>query len=442
MQPGREASVLYVRVLLADGADPDRVAQVVVARVASLWAREATARETFAQLKSISETERLLDEPGQLPHALERAMNAALGPQPPPSPTMGPALTSQSMARFAYEWLTRDKAHVTLFTPAPPAMGTARETPVAAHHSPPAAEPSSELVPGAAGWSAPELRALVPASPAIVVKTISSGLTVVTVRRPGAAVVAWLGFRGGSADAEPPLLAEMALRARPEARQAIRLNILPARGATKDLTFDTVEFRPAQLPDALTILFAKATSPLPAWPDHDGLERLVSPIAAAEDAPTRKGAQAFWRALFGDHPYARVVSADDLDKLTRSDVEAWMGRVENVHNAALIVIGDVSAAEVEREALDSLAADEGLDLGRQSPGARRARRPPAQRRAAAGGDHAAPGRAHRRSSGLPAAGADRGRPRVLRASVARDRGAVEHGAADRSGGRVRRQGRL
>lgn len=352
LHPGRQASVLFIRVLLADGADPDRVAQVVVARVASLWAREATAQETFLQLRTFADTQRLLDEPGQLPRALEQAMRAALGPQPPGGPNANGTLTVSTLARFAYQWLTRAGVRATLFTPAPPARrpGASAEAPIAARALGTGPDAPGEIVPGAAAWSADELRRLVPAAPTVAVKTLGSGLTVITVRRPGAAAVAWLGFRGGTADADPPLLAEMATHARPEARQAIRMHVLPGRGVTKDLSFDTVEFAPAQLSAALTILFAKATSPLRDWPDREGLERLLSPLAAAEDRPTKTAEQAFWRALFGDHPYGRVVRADDLDKLTRSDVEGWIGRVDNVHNAALVVIGDVNAAEVEREA--------------------------------------------------------------------------------------------
>ena len=54
--------------------------------------------------------------------------------------------------------------------------------------------------------------------------------------------------------------------------------------------------------------------------------------------------------MFGDHPHARVVSAEDIDKLTRSDVDAWLGRVHIVRNAVLVVVGDLDHNEVERAA--------------------------------------------------------------------------------------------
>jgi len=98
------------------------------------------------------------------------------------------------------------------------------------------------------------------------------------------------------------------------------------------------------------LLFAKAGAPVRDWPSREGLERLLAPVAAREDGQAKKAKRAFLRALFGDHPYARVVAPEDVDKVTRSDVEAWVGRAHNLRNAALVVIGDVVPAEVERAA--------------------------------------------------------------------------------------------
>jgi predicted Zn-dependent peptidase len=125
---------------------------------------------------------------------------------------------------------------------------------------------------------------------------------------------------------------------------------LPARGATRDLSFDAVEFLPAQLPEALTVLFAKATATVTDWPARDDLQRRLASVASAEDPVAKKAERAFWRALFGDHRYARVVDTGELDRVARSDVDAWLGRVHNLREAALVVVGDVDAAEVQREA--------------------------------------------------------------------------------------------
>ena len=354
VQPGESASVLFVRAIVADAADVPRLAQALAARVSSLWAREPEARPSFAGLRRAFETERILDEPGLPDRAVKLALATALGGHPPPpadAPSSVEAVKSAAVAEFAYRQLTRERAHATFFAPTSPSSG-GEETraATAAAREAAAASSATELIPGAAAWSSNQLGELLPPQPAIAVAKLATGLTVVTARRPGAAGVAWLGFRGGYSDADPPLLVELAVRARPEAWRASALHILPSRGATRDLSFDTVEFLPAQLPEALTVLFAKATATVTDWPARDELQRRLASVASIEDPVAKKAQRAFWRALFGDHRYARIVDTGDLDRVARADVDAWLGRVHNLREAALVVVGDVDAAEVQREA--------------------------------------------------------------------------------------------
>jgi len=352
VQPGLIASVLFVRALLADGADPDRVARVLTARMASIWAREPAQRPMFAQLKSIYETYQALDQPTQLPRAIEEAMKAGLGERPQPMAEAANALqavASTAVAELAYRHLTRERARGVMFTPAPPTAGAQRAS-VVSHAATPHSATARELLPGAGRWDVGELAGLLPPAERVFSKKLPTGLTVVTVRRASAAAVAWLAFRGGASNADPPLLAELAARVRPDAQGATKLSMLVGRGATRDMSFDTVEFLPDRLPEALTLLFAKATASVAEWPSKEGLARLLAPAVAAEDGASRKADREFWRALFGDHPHARVVSAEDIDKLTRSDVDAWLGRVHIVRNAVLVVVGDVDPDEVERAA--------------------------------------------------------------------------------------------
>jgi zinc protease len=351
MEPGLESGVLFVRTLLSDGADAERAAQVVVGRVASLWAREQTSLEAFAELRAVLETERVLGEPGQISRALDEATYAALAGRVRPTAdaiAAAGAVPSSAAARLAYQELTRERARTVLFSPAA-ASSEASRAGLPAWHGAGAGRPS-ELVPNAPAWDPSELARMVPEPLSVSTTHLPTGLTVITVRRPATAAVAWLGFRGGYSDADPPLLLELALRTRPEARQAPRMHILPGRGATRDLSFEAVEFLPAQLPDALTLLFAKAGVPAREWPNREGLERLLAPVAAGEDGQAKKATRAFWHALLGDHPYARMVATDDLDKVTRSDVDGWIARVHNLRNAALVVVGDVAPSDVERTA--------------------------------------------------------------------------------------------
>ena len=353
VQAGESASVLFLRAILSDAADANRLAQALAARVSSLWAREPEARPSFAALRQAFETERILDEPGLPERALKVALTTALGGRPPraaDAPSSVEAVKSAAVAEFAYHHLTRARAHATFFDPAPSASGgdALRTTPVPVRES--VGSPIAALIPGAAAWDTRRLRDVLPPAPAVTVRKLPTGLTVVTARRPGAAGVAWLGFHGGYSDADPPLLVELAVHARPEAWRAAAMHILPARGTTRDLSFDAVEFLPPQLPEALTVMFAKATASVTDWPAHDELERRLAGVASAEDPPAKKAERAFWRALFGDHRYARIVDTGDLDRVARSDVDAWLGRVHNLRSAALVVVGDFDAAEVQREA--------------------------------------------------------------------------------------------
>jgi predicted Zn-dependent peptidase len=122
--------------------------------------------------------------------------------------------------------------------------------------------------------------------------------------------------------------------------------VLPGRGATSDASIETVTFQPNDLAPALELLFTKATTSVGAWPSQDTLNRLMTALHAGIDAASEKANQAFQRALFGDHPLSHVVDTADLGKVTRSEVDSWIGRVYNVRNAALIVVGDVDPEDV------------------------------------------------------------------------------------------------
>ncbi len=351
--PGAETGVLLVRTLIDAKADPERVARVVSARVTSLWSREPAARPVLARLRSSIHAERVLDEPGQLARVLGEATDAALGGRARSEADMLRAVesvTNSSVAQLAYQTLTADRAHATLFTPEPPGRGAVKRSASAAEAAGARERPTAPLIAGAEAWNGAELGPLLPRAARIQTVKTTTGLTVVTLPRPGRAAVAWLAFRGGYADGTPPLLVELALRARPDATQAPTLDILPGRGATRDLSFDLVEFRPERLDEALTLLFAKATAAVNSWPSREELTRLLAPVAAAEVAQQQQAQAAFARALFGDHRDAHLVTAGDLDKVTRSDVDAWIGRVHNLRNGALVVVGDIDPVRVARAA--------------------------------------------------------------------------------------------
>ena len=87
-------------------------------------------------------------------------------------------------------------------------------------------------------------------------------------------------------------------------------------------------------------------------------QRLVSAIREAEADPGTVAEKAFYRALYGTHPYAHDESGDPaaITKLTRADLQAFYRAHYSAPNAVIALMGDISRAEAEAIAT-RLAAD-------------------------------------------------------------------------------------
>jgi zinc protease len=337
--PGARSARLFVKALVDGDADPERVAQVVGGRVSSVWTRASGQRETIERLKRTIWTELELDEPPQRARAIDQAQSVAYGPAPLLRAnllTRAQAISDSDLAGFAYAYLKADRGHALFFAPTAGATG---ESALAV--SAPAAPPLDEPFRDAARWDPKGM----PGSPSpireLIVDKLPNGLTVIAARRRATSAVAWLSFRGGYADADPPLLVDLALRTRPDATDPTKYHMLSGRGATRDATIEMLEFPPAQVNPALQLLFAKATTGVKAWPTAVELERIMAAIHAEEDPASEKAEQAFLSALFGASPLAHRSDRSELKRITRSGVESWVGHVNNIRNAALVVVGDL-----------------------------------------------------------------------------------------------------
>jgi len=341
--PGRDGGVLAVRVLLKDGGDPNRVVDIVTQAVSTLWTREAAERGRLELLRATVETQRALGEPSQEVRAVEEAQQAALSSRPRlPEEAMQAiaSVTSAELVEAARHLLARERRQAVVFTPTEVGEAPLIPAKVAVPANP------DHLFRAAASWDAE--RAVDRTAPVsgVTQQRLANGLTVIVARRRSPSVVAWLGFHGGYADADPPLTVQVALRTRPDAVEAARHGALSGRAVSTDASVETLEFSPENLAPALAGLLAKGTVPLQAWPSPKTLDRVLASVDTDLDPSSKRANRDFRRAMFGAHPLGTTVDLADLPKVTKASVDAWISRVHDLRNAVLVVVGDVDAGEV------------------------------------------------------------------------------------------------
>lgn len=78
-------------------------------------------------------------------------------------------------------------------------------------------------------------------------------------------------------------------------------------------------------------------------------QRLISSIREAEADPGTVASKAFYRALYGTHPYAHDEAGDPaaIARLTRGDLQAFYRTHYSVPNTVISLMGDVTRAEAE-----------------------------------------------------------------------------------------------
>jgi zinc protease len=78
-------------------------------------------------------------------------------------------------------------------------------------------------------------------------------------------------------------------------------------------------------------------------------QRLIAAIREAEADPGTVADKAFYRALYGSHPYAHDESGapPEIDKLTRNDLQAFYRAHYSAPNAVISLMGDITRAEAE-----------------------------------------------------------------------------------------------
>lgn len=102
----------------------------------------------------------------------------------------------------------------------------------------------------------------------------------------------------------------------------------------------------------------------PTFPDKDFQRLKKQALVAIKDSEQRPGdiaSRAFYKAMYGDHPYSQPVSGyrDSIEKITLKDVKEFHRRYLVSENALIAMVGDINikkAREIARQISSSLAS--------------------------------------------------------------------------------------
>lgn len=101
--------------------------------------------------------------------------------------------------------------------------------------------------------------------------------------------------------------------------------------------------------DASVMLLARVLAH-PSFPDNflaRDKARMISAIREDETKPESIASKAFWRLLYGSHPYAQQESVPSVESITRDDLVAFHGVHYVANRAVIAMIGDITRAEAD-----------------------------------------------------------------------------------------------
>ncbi len=83
-------------------------------------------------------------------------------------------------------------------------------------------------------------------------------------------------------------------------------------------------------------------------------KRMLVSIRAGEQSPAEIASRAFYKALYGDHPYASPVSGtrQSVQRITLQDVRAFYEKYYVAANAVLSIVGEIDLAQAKRIVAD------------------------------------------------------------------------------------------
>jgi len=200
-----------------------------------------------------------------------------------------------------------------------------------------------------------------PGARAALVRTLPNGLTVIALRRPGLPFASMLlGFHADPQPGDAPgARVAFARVLRWDLSSApIELGLLRSTGYYADQTVESLSMFSADVGKAFDFLSEEADSLHVFWP-HPAFERWVTGNGVWEATPEGRAAHGFRTALFGNHPYHLMPGTPVVRKVTEAEVQSWFDRVRRPANGALVVVGEIDAEGIIRDAGRALSGWKG-----------------------------------------------------------------------------------
>src|SRR5262249_52334188 len=229
------------------------------------------------------------------------------------------------IAGFANKYLKRDRARVVYVKPLPASARAAKGT-SGVGGTDEASAAAFNYDPGAIGQLAH------PAGLAEQLRTLKlkNGLEVVIGRRSAMPLVTVaLGLRGGRAESQPFGAADLArFISRSGSHRHGDYRDYGARangGIDLSDSFFVLKAGSGNLPNMLAILSDRVKSMRVNQGATGDFKKWIAPVLKKEEEqPDKKADRAFWKALYGDHPYGRRATVGDLEKLDEDSVGKWL----------------------------------------------------------------------------------------------------------------------
>lgn len=358
---GKEASLLLCKVWLATGAHVEKSAMRALDELVSIWSPDSSGKlrqggdYSFTSGLRAAITGMVLDAESVVDRGLSRAMFTHFSGDPGMYSkelyaTM--KLDVSHVVDFSYKYLARERARVVLVSPLP---GGATTSPGSVSVG---SAPLDDL--GATTLDAAAIRAFVrpPGVSAYRTLTLPNGLEVVIGRRAGLPVATvGLSLHGGSATADP--IGAM------EVGDALAWPTTRWQGAPAEFgghlrsagTREAFEYLYRGASGNVVNMIASLSERVQSMQvteygireyDRDFLPF----VAQAERRPEVTADRAFWKALYGDHPYGRSATAKDLEAIRAEDVMRWIDTTHVPRNGVLAIVGEIDPDAVAKLVVD------------------------------------------------------------------------------------------